>query len=444
MRMSRMGALAAPRVIANKDYWIESAEYGNTVAHNFAVSNASFNWLVESKSIIQPQNNSVVKVTKLHKNGNVIWQKLLTDVSNLMASCVEVDSQSNIYIGGMVGNNDNQTRQNAYLNKIDKDGTVLWERKIVGTISSVIQLQFLSSIALDSSGNIFASMVAPTSSTATDINLIKYDENGTVVWNTVIQRSTGNSLVPISLAVDSSSNCYIVSYLFNNSSIFTWTLIKTNSNGTIQWQKSSNDFRIRTQYTGVVKVDSNDDLLIGTSAIISSKFQPTLVKMNSSGSVLSAKSIIDNATTDPVFISILDFDTSDNIYYGNYTLSSPGWNTTISKTDSSFDPIWKRSYTTSVGTNNNITSVALSSRAYLITNGFTIASLPKAGTKTGTYSIGGGGTVTYASVTLPSTSTPTYTLTNTSFSTTTNSNFSSSSYSTTVTTPTYTPTVIYL
>ena len=165
-------------------------------------------------------------VAKLNNSGALQWQRTLDSSYSQVFYDVVVDSSDNVYVGGYTG----ISGVTYYLAaKYNNSGTLQWQRTIGGSSTS----EDGYSITIDSSDNVYVGGVSTGGGVGVyDSYLVKYNSSGTYQW----QKSLGTSGQQIqirSLASDSSDNVYVAgSY---SSSYF---FAKYNSSGTLQWQRS--------------------------------------------------------------------------------------------------------------------------------------------------------------------------------------------------------------
>jgi altronate dehydratase len=228
--------------------------------------------------------NGNVVLVKYNSGGTAQWAKTVStgDDQSLFTS-VAVDASGNIYTAGYQkgtgvytygtgvtaqgsaynNNVDSSSGSNVVLVKYDSSGTAQWAR----TVSTGNDPSRFSSVAVDSSGNIYAAgsqrgtgvytygtgVTARGYSTYANVVLVKYNSGGTAQWaKTVV--STGNDVSSFSsVAVDSSGNIYAAGsqggtgvYTYgtgvtaqgSSTNINNVVLVKYNSSGTAQWAKT--------------------------------------------------------------------------------------------------------------------------------------------------------------------------------------------------------------
>ena len=203
----------------------------------------------------------VYRLYKLDSSGAFQWQKSL---SNGSAYGVKVDGSGNIYVQY------DGTSSYPILSQITSTGaTVNWTRQVS---SSGPQFQY-SSLAVTSAG---VSYLVGRSESANNILALKYDSSGAIVWK---RRTTfnGGGTYGTGVAIDSSENVYV----FGNygTGAPQSVLYKLDSSGNYVWGVT-----IAQCYGGVIAIDST-----GSNVYLSGQIQSGnkqyLMKFNSSGTI---------------------------------------------------------------------------------------------------------------------------------------------------------------
>jgi hypothetical protein len=158
-----------------------------------------------------------------------------------------------------------------------------------------------TSTASDSSGNVYVTGYTSTASSNTeDVFIAKYNSSGVIQWQRILG-SASLSDTPNSLAVDSSSNVYIVGNYFVSANLNVMLVAKYNSSGTIQWQKSLAYEYIPGYGSALglsVKVDSSANLYITGAPYLGTtpSYDIPIVKMDSSGAITWQRKLGLNST----------------------------------------------------------------------------------------------------------------------------------------------------
>ena len=278
-------------------------------------------WLYTGNGSTQTINNGINLAPGATSSG---WFSLV----NLNGSSVgygnAVDALGNIYIS---------TSNSMQVLKYNSSGQLLWQRGLSGGDSNITR------IALDSSANVYVS-----SSTTFSANwrIVKYDTNGTLLW----QRAYTSSLsfdTAYSIATDSTNSVYVC----GSTDIGAGgglTLIKYDTNGTLQWQRQLKNFT--TDGLGVA-VDSGDNPLVCGSA----NGLAVVAKYNSSGTLQWQQTIASGR------FNAVTFDASSNVY----VVGSNNTAAFIAKYNSSGTIQWQRSLSNPSSGGASFNSIAVDS-----------------------------------------------------------------------------------
>jgi hypothetical protein len=180
---------------------------------------------------------------KYNSSGVLQWySSLLPGISGDTATTgnsVAVDSSGNVYSGGVMQLPSQSTSGQAYLIKYNSSGTVQWQKSYWGNTGSSFTSN-IKTIAVDSSANIYTTgeLQLSTSPTNYPAYVAKFNTSGTRQWDTRVY-STSNSGTGYGLVLDSSGNVYVAGQVQRaSSSNYDGFLIKFNSAGTVQWQRT--------------------------------------------------------------------------------------------------------------------------------------------------------------------------------------------------------------
>lgn len=163
-------------------------------------------------------NNEIVKDVAVDASGNVLV------CGTFIGS---VDFGQSTFLSSTSGSRD------AFVAKYDPSGTLLWAKKIGGTVTDEA-----ISIAVDASSNAFvcgwytgtaaAGTFTFTAATGTDGFLVKYDSAGTEVWAKTINGTSSDEITDI--IPTASGNIYVLGYYFGTCT-FSASIIKTSTGG---------------------------------------------------------------------------------------------------------------------------------------------------------------------------------------------------------------------
>jgi uncharacterized delta-60 repeat protein len=301
-------------------------------------------------------------IAKYDTNGNISpdgWQRYLaTDVG---AMAIAVDSSNNVYIVG-------QTGSDIVIAKYNTSGTIQWQRTLG---SSNTDGGF--GIAVDSSGsNVYitgntyndviiakipsdggtagtygsftytATSLASGTSTLTANTTPLPESAGTLVVNKNVWISTfgasGSSLESSNgIALDSAKNIYTIGKTLHTSGTTDSLLVKYNTSGTMQWQRTLTGSNSNDSGNGIA-IDSFDNIYtVGTTG--SNANDIAISKYNTSG-VIQWQAILGTSTAQVG--NGIAVDSSGNVYITGSILDGSYTNAVVAKYNSSGSIVWQR------------------------------------------------------------------------------------------------------
>lgn len=240
----------------------------------------------------------------------LVAQLSQTSVS-LFAAGVARDGTS-IYATGV-----DTTNRSFTLAKISSTGTLTWQRKLSLTgatdISAGGTKGFSQNCVADTSGNVYFIGWFDTSSSVRETVLVKYNSSGTIQWQRKILGPANISSTGEVIAIDSTGANVFISCIYPRSGSSASAILKYNSSGVIQWQ--------RTLYTGSsnnvqasnITIDSSDNVFVGGSESVSGSFRGFIAKYNSAGTLQWQQYVSYASQANVRYIWI---DSSGNLYCG--------------------------------------------------------------------------------------------------------------------------------
>jgi len=345
-------------------------------------------------------NNAVL--VKYDSSGTALWARSViangNQSHNSRFDAVAVDPWGDVYTAGyqsydsytygtitIQGGADGNRGNNSVLVKYDSSGTVQWAQTVSYSAGDYLPGSNFYALATDSSGNVYAagSQVGTgiytygTNVSAQAVNsydsggaidnvvLVKYYNNGTALWaRTASGYNPQYSSCFNALAIDSTGSVYAAGRQSGNvsfgsgvslsDSVSGAILVKYNTNGDAQWaQRSSTgggEFK-------AVAVDSSNNVYaagnIGTATVTfganktaqgNSSVSVLLVKFNSSGTALWARSVFSANNKDSAFLGVAA--NSSGVYAvgyqsgtGNFSYSTLDPATVVSGSSSSTNAV---------------------------------------------------------------------------------------------------------
>jgi gliding motility-associated-like protein len=311
---------------------------------------------------LTPVGGDDIFISKVDANGDFVWAISMGGAGDDNGNAIAVDNDGNIYTTGFFnGTADfdpgigtfNITAlgsADVFISKIDPDGKLVWAKSAGGT-----GFEQAYAIALDASGNAYttgyffgtadfdpnAGTFNLTALAQSDVFIWKLDNNGDIVWAKAFQGSDAER--GKSIAVDAAGNVYTTGFFFEStidldpgpgvvnmtSSLRDTFISKLDANGNFIWAKAiggatsgieseslvldnSNNILITGSFFGVADVDPGAGVLNLTADSGSSIPDIFIVKLDTNGNLVWAKSmgLNSNAQTG----KSISTDASGNIY----------------------------------------------------------------------------------------------------------------------------------
>jgi len=327
-------------------------------------------------------------VLKTDLDGNILWCKTYTAGTNYTIAAIEADSSGNLYTAGYDGG------VNWVVGKLDNNGSGIWHRYLGETTNSTDRA---FGINLNSSDEPVLSGFVTNSSTGTDIAIAKWSTSGVLSYTQ--QARDFDAEQANRCAINASDYLLVPGYRsisgYNYASMIVFAPSGTAT--AVKYSLSAGSFA-QSQFNAAA-VDSNGDYYwMGVVQVFDGTNDLYLLKTNSSGSIIWQRTLEDTGTEIGQSITV---DASNNVYVAGYTTSQgQGSNEfVIAKFDSSGTLLWQN-VLGSVGNDVNLGYLELDDYDGLVVIGYTgatgsgsnewlLSRLPTDGTGQGTYSIDG-------------------------------------------------------
>jgi hypothetical protein len=222
---------------------------------------------------------------------------------------VGVDSSSNVYLAGSTSSQ-SVGSFDYLISKLDADGALQWQRTIGGSFG----FEILSRMISDSSGNTYLSGRSQRDGSTIGAYIVKYDTSGALQWQNFIN---SNNTEFINASIDSSSNVYAFGRYGtpNSAGLNDFALVKYNSSGSLQWQQSIGGTGAENLNDGTASATGNSYIVGESNSINPSGFgKAFLVKYNTSGTLQWQRSFgTTGASTEEEFNGCA-IDSSENLY----------------------------------------------------------------------------------------------------------------------------------
>jgi len=175
-------------------------------------------------------SNKDIILIKYNTSGDEEWRKVYDGGSDDSPVKIGVDSRNRVYILGST-----VTSYSRYLVlKYDANGTKLWDKKVGGITGS-----FAVTGAVTSNGHSIITGSVPVAAGDTNIFTVKYDSTGTLVFSETYDAgaSTADKERPIDLTVNSKGDVLITGYTYDNATTKEALVLRYNASGTFKWAK---------------------------------------------------------------------------------------------------------------------------------------------------------------------------------------------------------------
>jgi hypothetical protein len=254
------------------------------------------------------QNDSIF-ILRTDSGGTMMWFKFLAaGTVEIAANSIQPTLDGGSIIGGHYF--PTLTAQNIVLAKIDSLGNMLWSKGIV--VDNDAQATCVRATA--DSGYII------TGEAARRVYLVKTNKNGTVVWSKVYAGSTPYDIANI--VQQTSDGGYIVSGTLTNdtSGVSRMFLLKTNSDGDMQWTHSyvgTSEFTIAADGADALQTTDNGFAMTGyTVQPGSGAHYICLIKTDTSGNVMWTRTYGTNDSADASALALKQTDDNGFIIAG--------------------------------------------------------------------------------------------------------------------------------
>jgi hypothetical protein len=337
---------------------------------------------------------------KLDKDGTVVWEKKLVEgsYSYVMARCA-LDSSENIYV---VGYDSGRTESSYVLIKLNSSGTVLWSRRIGPSSSNLYGM----GVFIDSQDNIYINGYGYINSVYVN-PIYKYNSSGTLLNQIYLNANVANGMLGLyGIYVDSSGNIYSSGYIYNtNNSSWDYYITKLNSSFAVQWATTLIGSNTDVAYDCCA--DSSGNVYVCgyyyDISVSPAYYRLVTSKFNSSGTLQWQRFLTTATSSGTLGVALAIDESGSNVYVSGYSYPGTGYNWPVAKYNSSGTLQWQRTIARTSGQSEFAYGMKVKGSVLVIT-GYTYPSsivsgltvkIPTDGSLTGTY-----GSYTYSASSL--------------------------------------------
>ncbi|MFI5211429.1 MAG: SBBP repeat-containing protein [Ignavibacteria bacterium] len=226
---------------------------------------------------------------------------------------IQVDNSGNVYVGGRCLNS---TSTSDFITiKYAPDGTQSWVAIYNGPGNNE---DYITSLVLDNSGNVYIAGGSIGSNTGSDFVTIKYNTAGVQQWVKRYNSPTNGGDAAVGVKVDSQGNIITGGFTdMGPSESYNFLTIKYDANGTIIWEKQYNGSSSTLDLATCMTIDAADNIYLTGLTTNNTPFgldsNYVTIKYNSSGQLQWASFY--NGPNNSVDISrSISVDNSLNVY----------------------------------------------------------------------------------------------------------------------------------
>lgn len=207
------------------------------------------------------------------------------------------------------------------------------------------------SVAVDTSGNVYAAGNIRGTSGLFDILVVKYDTSGNQLWEALYNSPFNLDDISNCSALDESGNFYVGGYSNGTGTSADYILLKYNSSGAFQWAKRFNGVSNSDDYLQKLLITANGNIAVGGYSFKSlASFDFVTIMYNPSGNVLWTREYNGPASSSDQ-LSDMCSDENSNIYIcGKSSGIGTGLDYAAVKYDASGNQQWASRYSGGTGT----------------------------------------------------------------------------------------------
>ncbi|TFG12284.1 MAG: hypothetical protein EU535_06400 [Promethearchaeota archaeon] len=267
---------------------------------------------------------------------NLEWTSIWGSNNNEYCNQMVIDSSGNIFVIGWA-NYSSMEDYDIFLAKFNSLGEIQWNRTFGGD-----GWDLGNDVELDSSENVYITGNLALEDKPSDGFLVKYNSLGEYQWN----KTWGGDGRDFSnaLALDSNDNIYIVGFTEIEPFNYDFILLKYNSLGEYQWNRTFGGEYY--DYGSGIAIDSMNNIYVSGGNVVNTSFQSDilLLKYDNSG-VLKWNKTWNKGTQKDDGIAIV-LDSSQNIYITGSTSISTSIDMVLLKYDNAGEYVWNRTWGT--------------------------------------------------------------------------------------------------
>ena len=299
--------------------------------------------------------------------GSRIWLRSLGNGQSTVGSML-VNKDGDIYVAGSTRGENG--KRDAVIVKYDGDGGELWSAVYRGNSAGN---NYFADIAIDSAGYIYVTGTSYGEFTSADYITIKYDPDGTEVWNARFNGRLNYRDSAVAIAVTSSGNVYVTGTGIRSNSSYDYLTLKYTSDGQLAWSAYYNGPGNGGDFARAIDLDTSGNVYVtGRSYGFFTLTDYATVKYTADGEMVWVARFdgFGNSFDDP---SDLVIDKEGNIYVtGIVASASTGYDIMTVKYNANGLQLWKARYNGPGNADDNPTSLSTDPEGFVYLGGSSV------------------------------------------------------------------------
>lgn len=229
--------------------------------------------------------NGEITVVKYSQDGELKWSSAFpnpgADLDNARPK-LKIGSGCSVFVGFNYAPFTGATNTDIYVVKFDSTGNQQWVATYNGPGNDK---DSFTGLAFDNQGNTYVSGSSYVDGiNGEDFLVVKFNNAGVEQWAALHNGLGNGNDAANSVAVDNSGNVYATGFTYNASGNTDYTTIRYNSNGSEAWAVNFDGQDNLNDYAAALKVDINGNIAVtGSSQTNADAYDFATVKYNSSG-----------------------------------------------------------------------------------------------------------------------------------------------------------------
>jgi len=276
---------------------------------NAVTTDAYGNCYVTGYSYESASLNDIVTI-KYTPNGNMEWASSFNGDANQNdeGTGIYVDNSGNVYVVGFAEYNGKGT--DVVILKYSSNGTLLWKNLYSSLLNAVAEDKGLA-IAADINGNIFITGYTTNSDGLFEMFTRKCDQFGYEKWTKLENGGYNAESKGSAIAVSNAGNIFVTGYITVSGTNTDIALVKYDENGTRQWMKQVNgNYNEEDKAWGIVVDESDNAIITGYVTNGASNTDLYTAKFSSAGDILWSTTGGSGSQNDKAWGIVVDTDGS--------------------------------------------------------------------------------------------------------------------------------------